>query len=505
MSATRLSSAAALRVLDQRVFEAARFILPDPPISPSTEVGLDTATLLGRMLKIASARSSRSIPWLILTAVTGRFPSVDDVRAVQRTIQLEPLDAVETALLGRAVRFASESRIDLPMRVVTTPLIDVDTSGRLDYQSGIHRVVRETVSRWAGAHEIELGIWDDTYRIFRSAAPREVARVVRFGATVTPDEVDPGYEPELLVPWNTVVVLPDVPIGMPTEALAGIAHCSGNRLSAVGYDLIPITSVETRPIHDAMAAGEWLVPLKAADRIAGISTSATAEFSGFAQMLEAQGLTGPLVREVRLPASTAPTWLGVRNRARRDKPRIVFSGTREPHKNHRALLFAAERLWTEGLSFEVRMVGGNGWTDEHVRETIERLTADGRSLVDLGRVSEEVLWSELADADAVAFVSLHEGYGLPLVEALAVGTPVLTTSYGSQAEIAADGGCITVDPRDDLSIVQGLRQLVTDADFRDALVREARDRPDTTWDYYAAELWDFLVAPLLEEASHETS
>ena len=49
-------------------------------------------------------------------------------------------------------RDCGQSRIDLPMRIVTHPVIDVDTSGRSDYQSGIHRVVRETVSRWVQRH-----------------------------------------------------------------------------------------------------------------------------------------------------------------------------------------------------------------------------------------------------------------------------------------------------------------------------------------------------------------
>ena len=494
MSDSYVTGARYLRTLDQRVAEAARVVLGDPSPAASGKPGSIAAQLLPRLLEHARATPRESTLWLIFTAVAGRFPTPDIVRRLQRAMQLDTLEAVERMILVMARRFAGSSRLDLPMRIVTHPLIDVDTSGRLDYQSGIHRVVRETVSRWAKQHAIELAIWDDTYTVFRSAAPREVERVIRFGSDPVPGAGDEAYAQELLVPWNTVVIVPDVPIGRPAEALTGVALCSGNRLCAVGYDLIPITSAETRPLHDAMAAGEWLVPLKAADRIAGISTSATAEFTGFAQMLAAQGLRGPIVKEVKLPDSTAPTWFRPPERVTHDIPRIVFVGTREPHKNHRALLFAAERLWADGLEFEVRMIGGNGWTDEHVRATIDRLKADGRPLIDLGRVSEETLWNELAGADAAAFASLHEGYGLPVVEALAVGTPVLTTFYGSQAEVAADGGCLLADPRDDESLVSALGRLVTDPDLRDSLARDARNRAGKTWDDYADELWAFLVA-----------
>lgn len=494
LSGSYVTGASFLRTLDQRVAEAARVILGDAPPEPDGLPGSTAARLLPQLLESARATPRESTLWLIFTAVAGRFPTPDNVRRLQRAMQLDTLEEVERMVLVMARKSARSSRLDLPMRIVTDPLVDVDTSGRLDYQSGIHRVVRETVSRWAKQHTIELAIWDDTYTVFRSAAPREIERVIRFGTDPVPGVDEVPYAQELLVPWNTVVILPDVPIGRPAEALTGIGLCSGNRLCAVGYDVIPITSAETRPLQDAMAAGEWLVPLKAADRIAGISTSATAEFTGFAQMLAAQGLRGPIVREVKLPDSTAPNWFRPPARVRRDIPHIVFIGTREPHKNHRALLYAAERLWGDGLEFEVRMVGGNGWTDEHVRATIARLKADGRALIDLGRVSEETLWNELASADAAAFASLHEGYGLPVVEALAVGTPVLTTSYGSQAEVAADGGCLTADPRDDESLVSALGRLIIDADLRESLSRQARDRAGTTWDDYANELWAFLVS-----------
>lgn len=473
---------------------AAEVLLDDCTPDPQWAPGFATAILLPRLLSQARATSRPAAIWLILTAVTGGFPTVATVLRVRRSLKLDPPEEVEQLVLALATTEVARRRLDLPMKVISHPVIDVGTSGRSDYQSGIHRVVRETISRWVSTHTVELAIWDDTRTVFRSATPREVGRVTRFGSGLLDDGDDTTDECELIVPWDTVVVLPDVPIGGPAEALAGIAQCSGNELTAIGYDLIPITSAETRPLQDAAAAGEWLVPLKSARRIAGISTSATAEFAGFARMLTAQGLTGPTVREITLPATKPPSWFTPTPSAVNEVPRIVVSGTREPHKNHDAVLYAAERLWSEGLSFELRLVGGNGWTDRHISETLARLKASGRSLVDVGRVSEKDLWNELAEADAVVFLSLHEGYGLPVVEALAVGTPVLTSSYGSQGEIARDGGCLTADPRDEESIVHALRRLVTEPELRRTLADDARRRPRGSWDQYADQLWSFLVA-----------
>jgi len=173
---------------------------------------------------------------------------------------------------------------------------------------------------------------------------------------------------------------------------------------------------------------------------------------------------------------------------------VLCLGTREPHKNQRAALHAAERLWREGLDFEVRLVGGPGWSDTVFRRAIDDLLAARRPVTALGRVSDEKLIEEMRSASFVVFASLHEGYGLPVAEALATGTPVVTSDFGSQAEIAEAGGCLTVDPRDDDAITAALRRLLTDPDELARLRRETAARPVRTWDEYADELWEFLVA-----------
>ena len=93
----------------------------------------------------------------------------------------------------------------------------------------------------------------------------------------------------------------------------------------------------------------------------------------------------------------------------------------------------------------------------------------------------------------MVFPSLNEGFGLPVAEALASGTPVVTSGYGSMAEIAADGGALLVDPRDDRSIAAAMRTVLTQPAERARLAAEARRRPARTWDDYAAGVWSTLV------------
>jgi glycosyltransferase involved in cell wall biosynthesis len=92
------------------------------------------------------------------------------------------------------------------------------------------------------------------------------------------------------------------------------------------------------------------------------------------------------------------------------------------------------------------------------------------------------------------FPSLNEGFGLPVAESLAHGTPVITSDYGSMKEIADDsGGCPLVDPRDDDQIRAAMRSLLTDGALLAELRRAARTARTKTWDEYAAEAYDYLV------------
>ncbi|WP_217616746.1 glycosyltransferase [Cellulomonas sp. GbtcB1] len=490
-------AAVLLTALEQRL-SAAAAAATDLEVPVDVEPGHVAARLLPALLDACRPHERTDLRWLLLTVVHAAFPTEAEVRDLGRRLELAPTEAVESWLLGESLRRGGSGRRDLHATVVSGgTVVDVDFCARYETHTGIQRVVRETVPRWARDHELTLTAWVDTYDAMRSLAPREDARVLRHGQDVDiPLESELAYRPRLVVPWRSLVVLPDVPSTGTCDVLSALGRFSGNRVGMIGYDMIPITSAEQRPDVDAVASAQYLTVVKHAHRVAGISESATAEFAGFVRTLAAQGLRGPVVHEVVLTEDAPPPAVdepAAADATASGRPVVLALGTREPHKNQRTLLHAAERLWFEGLDFEVRLVGGRGWSDTTLQPAIERLLADGRRLADVGRVSEDQLWRELRSADLVAFLSLHEGYGLPVAEALACGTPVLTASFGSQAEIARGGGCVTVDPRDDDAVTAALRELLTDRDRLARLAAEAEARPRRTWDDYATELWDFYT------------
>lgn len=489
----------ALCALDQRFLEAATVLLAPLPELPRTDhPGAATAALLPALVERCRGPERTDALWLLLTAAFGAFPTGDQLTDYRRRLELQPAHVAQSQLLADVLADAARGRLDLPMTVVTGGvLVDVDHSARNDTHTGIHRVVRETVPRWHARHGALPVAWIDQYSAFRALGPAQERRIFRYDAPPREDDSDMGDDgaggpSTLVVPWRSTVVLVDVPNTQADEELAALARFSGNRLALIGYDMIPITSADTRPFSDSVAFGQYLAVVKHAHRVAGISRSATAEFDGFAQAVRAQGLPGPHVGTVEL-VTEAPTGAATTLPQSGTRPVVLCTGSREPHKNQRAVLHAAERLWREGLDFEVRLVGGHGWNEAILRPAADRLHAAGRPLTELGRVSDAELTTQLRGADLVVFVSLHEGYGLPVAEALACGTPVITANFGSQLQIAEGGGCVTVDPRDDGELTAALRKLLTSPGELDRLREEIAARPVRTWGQYADDLWTFLI------------
>lgn len=445
---------------------------------------------------VAAARTTRrtDVAWLLWTSVHGAFPTAEQLVSLRGRLRTDSDDAVAAWLLRDVLTHPHAGRPDLELTLVTAgAVVLVDFSARYDWHTGIHRVVRETVPRWAAAHGAVAVANTDEYNGLRVLAPREQQRVFDFGsAEPVSRAAEQAFVHRLVVPWRSVVIIPEIPDTSFAPVLATIGEQSGNEVAIIGYDMIPVTSADLRPDGDAVRFAIYLSAIKHVARVAAISASARDEFAGFAATLGAQGLVSPVVTEVGLAGGAPPAAA----RAAADRgtvPTVLCVGSREPHKNHAAVLHAAELLWRDGLTFRLAFLGGPGWKSEGFERQLARLAAAGRPVVDLGRLSDAELWQAYRDASITVFASLHEGFGLPVVESLSCGTPVVTSNYGSLAEIAADGGCLTVDPRDDAAIGAAMRTLLTDGEVHARLTAEASARTTKSWDTYAAEVWDVLV------------
>ncbi|HWQ15483.1 MAG TPA: glycosyltransferase family 1 protein, partial [Roseiflexaceae bacterium] len=142
---------------------------------------------------------------------------------------------------------------------------------------------------------------------------------------------------------------------------------------------------------------------------------------------------------------------------------VLFIGTLEPRKNIPALLEAYARIAPE-TDAPLIIGGARGWLYEPILAKAEALGL-GEKLRFVGYVdrSEQRLW--YAAATLFAFPSLYEGFGMPPLEAMACGTPVVTSSSSSLPEVVGDAGLI-VPPHDVDALAGALRRLLADAELR---------------------------------------
>jgi glycosyltransferase involved in cell wall biosynthesis len=156
--------------------------------------------------------------------------------------------------------------------------------------------------------------------------------------------------------------------------------------------------------------------------------------------------------------------------------RILAVGTLQPRKNLLRLLDAV-RIVGLRERVQLRVIGPPG----HAADEIRARLGNGADVVLLGYVPDHLLLQEYRAADIFVYPSIYEGFGLPIVEAMACGTPVVTTTGGSLPEVAGDAALI-VDPYDVDAIARAIAQLIDDPSLRRDLVARGRSRAaEYTW------------------------
>lgn len=186
---------------------------------------------------------------------------------------------------------------------------------------------------------------------------------------------------------------------------------------------------------------------------------------------------------VDIPQVTEAQTKDVRKKHGLDRPFVLWTGTIEPRKNLPRLVEAFRSLEAD---IDLALVGPEGW-NEDLQTLIAGLEERIRVL---GFVPHSELGALYAAAEVFCFPSLLEGFGFPVLEAMAQGTPVVTSAGTSTEELAGDAG-VLVDPRDVGSIADGLRRVIEDEQLAARLAEAGRERAATyTWNRTAASLID---------------
>lgn len=151
-------------------------------------------------------------------------------------------------------------------------------------------------------------------------------------------------------------------------------------------------------------------------------------------------------------------------------PYFLFTGTIEPRKNLPVLLKAFEHLKGEtGSEHQLVLVGKVGWKSE---ELVQKIHASpfATDILQLGYLDREDLPAIYSQAIAFVYPSLYEGFGLPVLEAMACGTPVITTNVSSLPEVGGEAACYFA-PEDVTRLVAHMQRLSEDASLREQRIQ----------------------------------
>ena len=172
-------------------------------------------------------------------------------------------------------------------------------------------------------------------------------------------------------------------------------------------------------------------------------------------------------------------------------PFVLGVGTLEPRKNHLGLIKAFHKVQSAtGNKLRPAMLvlaGGPGWLYDETQQLIAKLKLENKVRF-LGHVTELELITLYSMTDVFVFPSFYEGFGVPLIEAMACGTPVITSNTSSLPEVAGDAA-VLIDPHNTGQIAKAMLQVLEDNQLRDELRQKGYTRAQHfTWPKSASKM-----------------
>jgi len=251
------------------------------------------------------------------------------------------------------------------------------------------------------------------------------------------------------------------------------------RLAAIFHDAIPLKFPQITWPQSVARHPAYLKMLARFDRVWAVSEASRHELLGYWRWLGV--VAEPPVDVLALGAD----FDGSARVVDREEPAakaLLGLGILEPRKNQLLLLETCEQLWNEGLEFSLHVVGRTnphfgGPIVARIKESARRY----RGLRYHAAVDDRVLGRLFGEARAVVFPTIAEGCGLPVLEALWRGVPVVCSDLPVLRENTLGGGCLLAPVNERGAWVDALRKILTDDGLQARLQGEARSRALPTW------------------------
>jgi glycosyltransferase involved in cell wall biosynthesis len=158
-----------------------------------------------------------------------------------------------------------------------------------------------------------------------------------------------------------------------------------------------------------------------------------------------------------------------------EQPYILFVGTFEPRKNIKTLVLAFDYLKKKfDLPHRLVLIGKKGWGYESILKCIEN-SAYKKDIYHLNYLADELVAQFYQHAEVFVYPSFYEGFGLPVLEAMNLGTPVITSNVSSLPEVV-DSAAITINPQDFIELAEAIFKVLSNDDLRKQLILDGRTR-----------------------------
>lgn len=384
-------------------------------------------------------------------------------------------------------------------------LYDASHTSHTRAQTGIQRVTRCLFQELA-AQGPALAICHDPYQdVWRALQPAERQHLhpVQPGASSRKSlwswrQRWGGHARRLIgrtaapLPAATGLICPEFFSARTGGALpALLPRVAGPRV-ALFYDAIPLQYPELTPPGTVARFPGYLRELLAFDGIAAISETSAQLLRDYWRWLDVPA--PPPVLALPLAIVQPPLAPRLSPLASTQPPRLLCVCTVEGRKNHLALLDACAALWSEGLRFELQLIGlARPDTAGPALAKIQSLQAAGHPLLYNGPAPDEALRAAYETCAFTVYPSIIEGFGLPVLESLSYGKPCICSAQGALGESARGGGCLALDTVDAAALAAAIRQLLQSPATLASLTAAARARPFKSWPDYARELTAWMA------------
>ena len=419
--------------------------------------------------------------------------------------------------------------------------VDVSHTWGTDLQTGMQKVVRQLSAVWSNAEYdcrpviyqgghyrvlpknsfsdilstysernpkplLRKNIWKISKPIYRKILSK-VSLNARVGIlTSTParkihkflNGIPAGENTEILNPEGINLLILEVNFDLDhLNYIFYIASKRNSKLTFFSYDLIPINHQQYCPPEFTVMFRRYLEISRYSEKLWSISNTTRKELEEY-------------VGDSQYLRKSTFKWLPPSNYPRcnhalpfeispEDSSYWLFVSSFEPRKNHLGFFEALKILKVEGIKLPmIVLVGGSTWDDYGITQGIKELISEGFDLVKLVNINECCVGKLYASAGLTVYPSHFEGFGLPVVESLSFGIPVITSDCGSTGELLQLLGTLGFRQGDSHDLARKLKSLLQDKTAQKNLTINAESAKADfgTWIEYANEIFYFATERL---------